>query len=177
MKKKNYLKATVMFAIVLFFVCAIPKANAQIGKQAAGNAEGDAKTMAKKALKEGKIEIIDCKMEKVTDKGGTGIIKVTGTAKYTPGKLKKKPFKDIYGVSCSVSAQFYDAKGMKLPFHLDIGECGENNQEENVEYKKPFPFQGEITTDYIKKEDFVKANYCVIKGWNTVKKASSKGVK
>ena len=173
MKNKNYLKVTTMFAIALFFVCAAPKANAQ----ASGAAASEAKKLAKKALTEGKVEIIDCKMEKTIDKDGVGTIKVTGTAIYTPAKFKKKSFDDITCGYWSATANFYDAKGMKLKCHLDIGDYGENNQIENVKYKKPFPFYGETTSDYIGKENFEKADYCVIKGYNTIEQASSKDSK
>ena len=173
MKNKTIFKVTTMFAIALFFICATPKANAQI----AGAASSEAKSFAKKALTEGKVEIIDCKMEKTTDKEGVGTIKVTGTAIYTPAKFRKKSFSDITAGKWIARANFYDAKGMKLKCHLDISDYGENNQIENVKYKKPFPFNGETTSDYIGKENFEKADYCVIKGYNTIEQASSKDSK
>ena len=168
MKNKNVLKSVTLFAIVLFVCALIPKVNAQDVPDVY-----DAKSLAKKALKEGKVEVIDCKMEKTTDDDGNGQINITGTAIYTPAKIGKKPLKDMGGFG--LKTYLYDANGIKLTDGIPIYDYGENNQLENVEYKKPFPFifEGDAGA-YFSQEVLDKADYCVVRGWNTAKKVSSK---
>jgi len=176
MKLKNVLKSITLLTIVFFVCTLVPKVNAQI-KSAAGDATYNAKALIKKAIKEGKVEIIDCKMEKITKKDGEHIIKITGTAKYIPAKFRKKPLKDN-PVFFGFKAYLYDANGMKLTDGIPIFEYGENNQPETVKYKKPFPFIMETTAGgYFTEETWGKADYCVVRGWNTAKKVSSKDSK
>lgn len=174
MKKITYLKATAMFAMALLFICAAPKVNAQDVPDVY-----DAKSLAKKALKEGKVEIIECKMEKITNKDGKKIIKITGTALYKPAKIGKKPLKDM---GFGLRAYLYDVNGMKLKKSVGLSEYGENNQPENVKYKTPFPIIlergiGTFDSQEYWDEQFDKADYCVIRGWNTAKQVSSKDAK
>jgi hypothetical protein len=169
MKNTNVFKNLTLLTIV-FFVCSlVPKVNAQDVPDVY-----DAKEFVKKAIKEGKVEIIDCKMEKTTNKDGEQIIKITGTAKYIPAKFRKKPLKDN-PVFTGFKAYFYNANGVKQKGILPLSEYGENNQPENVEYKKPFPFIIEGTAGgYFPEETWEKADYCVVRGWNTAKTVSSK---
>lgn len=179
MKKTNVFRNLTLFTIV-FFVCVSLNANAQIRgavRNATGDAAYNAKELVKKAIKEGKVEIIDCAMEKITTKDGVHEIKITGTAKYFPAKLRKKPLKDN-SVFTGFKAYLYDANGMKLTDGIPIYEYGENNQPESVEYKKPFPFIMETPAGgYFTEETWGKADYCVVRGWNTAKKVSSKDSK
>lgn len=171
MKSKNVLKSLMLLTIV-FFVCSLAlKVNAQDVPDVY-----DAKELVKKAIKEGKVEIIDCKMEKIVNKDGESEIKITATAIYTPAKLGKKPLKDMGGFG--TKAYLYDANGVKLKGYVILAEYGENNQPENVEYKKPFPiiFEGGAG-GYFSQETYDKADYCVIRGWNTAKTVSSKDSK
>lgn len=168
MKRKNVLKGITLLSIVLF-VCAF-NSNAQVADEAIYNV----KELAKKAIKEGKVEIIDCKMEKTTNKDGEQILIITGTAQYKPALLRKKPLKDN-SVFTGCKVYLYDANGMKLTDGIPIGDYGENDQLESIEYKKPFPFRGEYSPGgYFKQEIFDKTDYCVVRGWNTAKKVSSK---
>ena len=173
MKIKNGLKSLTLLTIV-FFVCAFaPKANAQIVDNVAGEAVYDVKELAKKAVLEGKVEIIDCKMEKTVNKDGESEIKITGTATHKPAKLKKKSLKDTPGFG--LKAYLYDANGIKLTDGIPVGDYGKNDQPENVKFKEPFPFHGEYNPGgYFNQEIFDKATYCVVRGWNTAEKVSSK---
>lgn len=171
MKTTNVFKSLTLFAIVMFFICAFTfNSTAQV----LDDAIPDVKELVKKAIKEGKVEIIDCKMEKITNKDGEHVINITGTAKYTPAKLGKKPLKDN-PLFPGFTAYFYNANGTKLKGSLRIYEYGENNQSENIEYNKPFPFMTEGTAGgYFSEDTWEKADYCVIRGWNTAEKVSSK---
>lgn len=174
MKKKNVLKSLTLFTIVMFFICAFTfNSTAQVADEAIY----DVKELAKKAIKEGKVEIIDCKMEKITNKDGEHVIKITGTAKYIPAKFGKKQLKDN-PVFTGFKAYFYNTNGMKLKGNQALSEYGENNQPENVEYKKPFPFIIEGTAGgYFPEGTWENADYCVVRGWNTAEKVSSKDSK
>lgn len=176
MKKTNIFKNLIPLTIV-FFICVTLNANAQIKKavdNAAGDAAYNAKELAKKAIKEGKVEIIDCKMEKTTNKDGEHLIKITGTSKYTPAIFRKKQLKDNTAFT-GFKAYLYDANGIKLTDGIPISEYGENNQLGNVKYKKPFPFIMETPAGgYFSEGVWEKADYCVVRGWNTAKKVSSK---
>jgi len=56
-----------------------------------------------------------------------------------------------------------------------VCDYGENDQPENVKFKEPFPFHGEYSPGgYFNQEIFDKAAYCVVRGWNTAEKVSSK---
>ena len=138
MKNANVFKSITLFAIVLFFVCATSKVNAQIPVETPS-----AKEMAKRYFKYGKVEVLESNMEKIegaSDEHG-GII-ITGIAKYTPAKIGKKPFKDLI---YTVRFDLFDDAGKKV-IHVDGSpDCGENGKAENVKYKEPFPFVFEYT--------------------------------
>ena len=138
MKNKNVLKSITLFTIVLFFVCSTSKVNAQIPVETPS-----AKEMAKRYLKFGKVEVLESNMEKIEGASDEyGGIKITGTAKYTPAKIGKKPFKDL---SYTVRFDLFDDVEKKVMNVDGIPDCGENGQEENVKYKEPFPFVFEDT--------------------------------
>ncbi|MDA3779130.1 MAG: hypothetical protein PF487_02675 [Bacteroidales bacterium] len=97
-----------------------------------------AKQMAKRYLKYGKIEIVESDMEKIEGLSDEyGGIRITGTAKYTPAKFGKDPFEEI---THSLRFNLYNEAGLKVTSVSDFPDCGENGQDENVEYKEPFPF-------------------------------------
>ena len=173
MKNRTVLKGIIPFVVVLIFACVVPKAKAQIVEEVAGEVVYDAKAYIKKALTEGKVDVISCKMEKSTDAEGVGKIIITGTALYTTAKLRKKAFKDLPGFG--LKAYFYSENGMKLKGHLPIFEFGIENQPVNVQAKKPFPFRSEGDAGgYFDQNLFDKAAYCIIRGWNTIDQVSSK---
>ncbi|MCK4716033.1 MAG: hypothetical protein KAT54_04440 [Candidatus Marinimicrobia bacterium] len=156
MKNPNVFKCLTLLTIV-FLVCAlVPKVNAQVPDVI------DAKTMAKRYLKYGKIDVTEIKMEKLKVEEGSdyGSIKFTGTAIYKPARIGKKPLKDI---QTQLYIDFYDKNGLKVWKNGFFPACGENKQVENVKYKKPFPF--EIEWHYIKLERFNKIESCKVKVW------------
>ncbi|MCK4663306.1 MAG: hypothetical protein KAT68_10600 [Bacteroidales bacterium] len=138
MKNKTVLKSVTLFTIVLFFICATSKVNAQIPVETPS-----AKVMAKRFLKYGKVEVLESNMEKTEGASDEyGGIKITGTAKYTPAKIGKKPFKDL---SYTVRFDLFDDVEKKVMYVDGIPDCGENGQAENVKYNEPFPFVFEYT--------------------------------
>jgi len=154
MKTKTVL--TKITLIVLFSCLVVPMLIAQVPDVI------DAKQMAKRFLKYGKIEVTEIKMEKqpIEEGGEYGTIKFAGTAIYTPAKFGKKKFKDI---ASELVVDLYDKNGIKV-MKVGLGpDCGENKQAENVEYKKPFPFEAE--SSYIGLENFNKIDTCKVKVW------------
>lgn len=120
-----------------------------------------AKKTVKKAATEATVEVLECKMEK-TDIGNPDALdnlKVTGKAVYHPAKVGAKSFKDYL---VDVRVEFYDDKGMKLPFRIDALDCGEYGKAENVKPNEPFPFKGETGTAYIGMDNFKKAVSCKV---------------
>ncbi len=127
---------------------------------------GAVKGSAKKAFTEGKIEVQEVKMVKteLNNKDASSNLKVTGKAVYHPAKVGAKSFKD-YIAEHGIVVHFYDARGMKLPFKVDIGSYGEYGKSENVKPNEPFPFEGETGTGYIGMSNFTKAVSCKAKAW------------
>jgi len=156
MKITSVFKSLTLLTIVLLVCALAPKVNAQVPDVI------DAKTMAKRFLKYGKIEVTEIKMEKQkTEEGGKyGSIKFTGTAIYKPARIGKKPFKDILS---QLYIDFYDKNGIKVMKKGFFPACGENKQAENVKYKKPFPFEAEL--HYIPLEKFNKIKSHKVKVW------------
>jgi len=154
MKAKTVL--TKITLIMLFICVLVPMLIAQVPDVI------DAKQMAKRYLKYGKIEVTEIKMEKqpIEEGGEYGTIKFTGTAIYTPAKIGKKKFKDIQSM---LVVDLYDKNGIKVMKVELSPDCGENKQAENVEYKKPFPFEAE--SSYIPLEKFNKIDTCKVKVW------------
>jgi len=154
MKAKTVLRK---IPLIMLFICVlVPMLIAQVPDVI------DAKQMAKRYLKYGKIEVTEIQMEKQNIEEGDefGTIKFTGTAIYKPAKIGKKPFKDLQGL---LAIDLYDKNGIKVK-KVEIGpDCGENKQAENVKYKKPFPFEGE--SSYIPLEQFNKIDSCKVKVW------------
>ena len=120
-----------------------------------------AKGVAKKALTEGTVEVLECKMAKteVDNKDALSNLKVTGKAIYHPAKVGNKSFKDY---ALDVRVEFYDAQGMKLPFRIDGLDCGLYGKADNVVPNESFPFTGETGTAYIGMDNFKKAASCKV---------------
>ncbi len=118
------------------------------------------KSVAKKALTEPKVEVLECKMEKTSmDKEAGDNLKITGKAIYHPVKVGAKDFKDY---SWDIRFEFYDEAGNKL-FHVDGADCGENGKAENVKPNVSFPFKVETGSAYVGYDKFVKAKTVKIK--------------
>ncbi len=142
MKSKFVLKRITLLIVLFFAFVLVPKANAQIPVEIQGE-KPTAKEMAKRYLTYGKVEVVESNMEKIEGASDEyGGIKITGKAIYTPAKIEKKPFKDL---NYTVRFDLFDDAGKKVMSIDGIPECGENGQEENVEYKKEFPFVFEYT--------------------------------
>lgn len=120
-----------------------------------------AKKMIKIYLKYGKITVTESAMEKLKFEVGDeyGFLKFSGTAVYKPARFGKKKFKDILYM---LSFDLYDKAGIKLMKVEGIPECGENNQEENVKYKKPFPFEMEVM---VKPDIYLRADSHKLRVW------------
>lgn len=151
MKSRIVIMMLTLVVIAFFVSCAgVPKVGLP-----------GAKGVAKKALTEGKIEVLECKMEKteVDNPDALSNLKVTGKAIYHPAKVGAKSFKD-YMLDSKV--EFYDAQGRKLPFHIGMGDCGEYGKAENVVPNEPFPFKSETGTAYIGMDNFTEAVSCKV---------------
>lgn len=120
-----------------------------------------AKKMIKIYLRHGKIEVTESAMEKgdFNEDAEVGYLKITGTAVYTPAKFGKKKFNKIQYIA---EFNIYDSAGIKLTKVSGIPECGENNQEENVKYKKPFPFEMEVL---VQPDIYLRANSHKLRVW------------
>lgn len=100
--------------------------------------KGDAKQFGKKNLVDAKIEVIDVKVEKVEGLSSTtGGVKITGKAKYIPGKVTKKQFKELVH---NATFDLLDDAGNKVAQVGGIPTCGENGSADNVVPKEEFPF-------------------------------------
>ncbi len=99
-----------------------------------------AKSVAKKAVTEGNVEVLDVNVEKVTGPTSYGV-KITGNAVYHPAKVSAKSFKKAGNQYFHFD--LYDAKGLKLPVSVSFSKhaCGEFRQPENIVADKPFPFE------------------------------------
>lgn len=130
MKTTNVLKSLTLG----FFVCILSlSVEAQIPAETPS-----ARQMARRFLKYGKVEILESKMEKIDGLGdGYGGIRITGTAEYTPARMGKTEFKDL---SYSVRFDLLSERGLKVRSTSGLASCGENGQDENVEYNEEFPF-------------------------------------
>lgn len=158
MKSKIDVSMVALVSIALLVGCAgVPK----IGVPGA-------KGVAKKALTEARVEVLECKMDKTElgNKDALDNLKVTGKAIYHPAKVGAKPFKDYL---LDTRVEFYDAKGMKLPFRIDALDCGEYGKADNVIPNEPFPFKGETGTAYIGMDNFTKAVSCKVTRFVVVK--------
>lgn len=132
-----------------------------------GSIMGGAKHGAKKALTKPTVEILEVKMEKGTlNAEGYGELKVVGKAVYHPAKVGAKAFKDYMW---DTKVEFYDAQGNKLPFDIHGLDYGKYGKAENVKPNEPFPFTGETSTDYIGKDNFLKASSCKVAYFTAIK--------
>ena len=155
MKNSKVVRNLTLLACVILILSLVSTVNAQIPD------EIDAKEMAKRFLKYGKIEVIEIDLEKqpLAEDSENGVIKFTGTAVYTPAKIGKKEFKDI---SSLLVLTLLDKNGLKVSKLEIMPDCGENGQAENVKYKKPFPFEYEHTFTL---EEFNKIESVAVKVW------------
>lgn len=156
MKNTNAFRNLTLFTIVFFVFALVTTATAQVPDQLPS-----AKQMIKIYLKYGKIEVIESTMEKQKFEVGDEYaeIKFTGTAVYKPARIGKKKFKDIQYM---LVIDLYDKAGIKLMKVEGIPDCGENGQEENVKYKKPFPFE---MTGMIPMDKYIRAESHKVKVW------------
>jgi hypothetical protein len=156
MKSRITTMMATLFTIALLVGCAgAPKVGVPSAKGA-----------AKEAVTEATVEVLEVKMEK-TDIGNPDALdnlKVTGKAIYHPAKVGAQDFKD-YIAGHGITIRFYDSKGMKLPFKVDIMDYGEYGKSENVKPNEPFPFEGETGTAYIGMDNFTKAVSCKAEAW------------
>ncbi len=151
MKRRIVTMMATLVAIAFFVSCAgLPKVGVP-----------GAKTVAKKAFTDARVEVLEVKMEK-TELGNPNALdnlKVTGKAIYHPAKVGAKPFKDLI---LNARVEFYDAQGMKLPVHIDGLDCGLYGKADNVVPNESFPFTGETGTAYIGMDNFKKASSCKV---------------
>jgi len=157
--KSRIIIMTIALVLIVFLIgCATVKSKVP------GTGTGEA--TAKKAATEGTVEVLEVKMEKteINNKDASSNLKVTGKAIYHPAKAGAKSFED-YISGHGIVIHFYDVKGMKLPFKVDIGDYGEDNKPENIKPNEPFPFEAETGTAYIGMDNFTKAVSCKAKAW------------
>ena len=148
------MKSRIAFVLILAILMISLSSCATVTSKIPGT--GDVKSVAKDKFTEGGIELVDFKMDKgIPNEDGWAELKVTGTAIYHPAKVGPKSFEDFYYGGHGITFYLYDAKGIKLPGKLEV-EYGEYGKWENIKANVPFPFNGETTTDYIKKEIFNK---------------------
>ena len=117
-----------------------------------------AKSMVKKAVTEGTVEVLDVTMVKEGEEGNETLT-VTGNAIYHPAKVGAKDFKEYI---VDVRIEFYDAQGKVLPFTLTSIDFGEYGKSANVLPNEPFPFKGETWPPYMGEENFKKAVSCKV---------------
>ena len=147
MKDKIAVTMVALVAIALLVGCAgVPK----VSKPGLPEAKG----VAKKAVTEPTVEVLEVKMEKTSmEKDAFDNLVITGKAVYRPAKIGTKAFKDyVWDIRFGV----YDEAGNKL-FHVDGAECGLYGKEENVKPNEPFPFKSETGSAYVGYEKFLKA--------------------
>lgn len=148
MKSKIGLLVVTLVAIALLISCAnlsVPGAPGVLGTR-------DAKSMVKKAVTEGKVEVLDVTMEKVewiSEMWGEkryGVL-IKGNAIYHPAKVGAEPFIEAAKGKAFYFA-LYDAAGKKLPIDINFNKdfCGENSLPENVVAGEPFPFEKREST-------------------------------
>ncbi len=148
------MKSRIAFVLILVILMISVSSCATVTSKIPGT--GDVKGTAKDKFMDGGIEIVDYKMDKgIPNEDGWAEIKVTGTAIYHPAKVGAKSFEDFMGNSHGIKFYFYSATGTKLPSVLHV-ECGENGKWENVKANVEFPFKGELSNDYIGKDNFLK---------------------
>jgi hypothetical protein len=162
-KKELSMKGRIAVIMVTLVVIALLVGCAGTMSKVGVPGTGEAKGKSKKAVTKGKIEVMEVKMEKtdINNKDALSNLKVTGKAIYHQAKVGAKSFED-YISGHGIVIRFYDARGIKLPFKMDIGDYGKS---ENVRPNIAFPFEAETGSAYIGMDNFKKAVSCKAEVW------------